>query len=492
MPAPGSVSILPVCLVLAPTYSLLNNMQRFSSVLYSSVLYPLFFLVGLGLVVAGCDESPTSVDDFDVQPNVNVSTTSLSLVLSGGDSAVEFSVDYQGLNSAPVAEGSGVLTVEKASESGSPTNGAQTWRVTTNESVSGIVEEAVTVRSPAGGREIRDTLSVRVSPFVVTSEFTNDFAVVADFEDAQRDSMASGGTMITPVEGRSNVSSNSNGVTALEVQASGSGAVTFERRASGVGADRFTFLVKPDPSTDFNLTLTFTDEDDGAEETHEITIPVNAGDQWLKYGIAFGQIGSTFDPVATRAGGNGPMVSVQMSADAAVTYAVDELMLANETSAVAEIEDFERTSLAYGPPFCPPDFENVSSPLSEASDGFTAQSIAGSGCFGYNYQFDGGPALFLNLQGSDVLSVRGNATAGDSLFVFVETADGNAGGFEFGSGYQVGLPVGTWGTVDIPLDSLGDDASALGSAGITNVGFEARGEDPDFIIDDIIIRRSGN
>jgi len=461
-------------------------MRRSFTLFLSIAIIALF-----GASLTGCDESPTSVEDFDIQPNVSVSTSSLSLVLSGAQSTVSFEVNYQGLSTHPTAEGTGVLSLTKAEENGSPSNGSQTWSVGADGSVSGIVEETVVVRSPTGGDEIVDSLSVRVAPFVVTSDFSTGFATIADYEDSQRDSSATGGTTFEIVE---DVATGSNGVRAMRVNASGSGAVTFERRASAPNADRFTFLVKPSPDTDFTLTLTFTEEANGGEVEHQIQVPVNAGTEWLKYGIAFSQIGADFNPVAARAGGNGPLLRVSLSADQAVTYHVDQLMLADETSAQLEIEDFERTSLAYGPPFCPPTF-GASDDVAEQSDGFTARSVQGTGCFGYNYSSTGAD-LFLDVSGRDVVSFLANASPGDSIFVFVETpegADGRPGGFTFDNGIQVGLPApGSWGRVEIPIDSLGDNPAALQSAGISNVGFEARGDDPDFLIDDVKIGPTEN
>jgi hypothetical protein len=94
------------------------------------------------------------------------------------------------------------------------------------------------------------------------------------------------------------------------------------------------------------------------------------------------------------------------------------------------------------------------------------------------------------------VSFLANASPGDSIFVFVETpegADGRPGGFTFDNGIQVGLPTpGSWGRVEIPIDSLGNNPAALQSAGISNVGFEARGDDPDFLIDDVKIGPSEN
>lgn len=442
----------------------------------------LFLFAVLGLVAVGCDNSPTSVDDFDVQPDVEVSSSSLSLVLTGAESSTDFQVSYQGLESVPTAEGTGILSLEKAQESGSSQNGEQVWAVGTSESVSGIVQESVIIRSPTRDGEVTDTLSVTVSPFSVTSDFSAGFAAVADYEDAQRDSSGTGGTTITLQTSESNNPTGSTGTNYLEVNASGSGAAVFERRASAPNSDRFTFLIRQ-TDTAFDLTLTFTEETGSGTTDHQITVPVNAGSQWLKYGIAFSQIGEDFNPVASRAGGNGPLTKVEFSASENVTYALDQLMLGTANATQVEIMDFERTTVEYS-------FGGVtlgtSGDVADNSDGFMARTIGstGGGGFGYNYSL-----LFPSVEGSDVVSLRANASEGDSLYVFVETPSGE-GEFNYGNGIQVGLPSGEWGTVEIRVDSLGNTPSALQSAGISNVGFEARGNDPDFMIDDVKIKSS--
>jgi hypothetical protein len=79
---------------------------------------------------------------------------------------------------------------------------------------------------------------------------------------------------------------------------------------------------------------------------------------------------------------------------------------------------------------------------------------------------------------------------GDSLNVFIETPGGE-GGYD-NSGTTVGLPVGEWGTVTVPLSDLGDDVGTLAQPGIRNVGFTATGDQPDILIDDIVIRPASN
>jgi hypothetical protein len=314
----------------------------------------------------------------------------------------------------------------------------------------------------------------------------------ADYEDGQRDSSATGGTTLQPDS--SVVSPTSNGLTSLRIDATAGGTATLERPANLPRSDRLRFLLKPSPDTSFALSLTFVETDDGSEETHEVSVPVDTGDTWQRVEVPFSDLGPGFDPVAPRAGGNGGFLRLELSADEAVTYHVDEFEFGTESRGHTELMDFERTSLAYGPSFCPPTFED-SSDVAVESDGFTARHVMGSGCFGYNYgSGPNRPGLFVDAEGSDVLSLRLKSDVGGTLRAFVETPFGT-GGFTTENAVTVPLPTSnSWTRVEIPIDSLGDDPSALRSPGIWNVGFVASGPDggeADFLIDDVKVVGAG-
>jgi len=433
----------------------------------------------VAVAFAGCDSSPSTVEDIDIQPILN-SPRSFNIVLIGGTNSQDFTVQYQGLDAPPEATGTETLTLEKQSESGDPAEtGEQTWRASFNGSADGIVNESIVISSSSQGETVTDTVDVTISPFAVTTDFTADFATVADFEDPQRTVTASGGATVNTVQ---SVATSSNGLNALQV--TGPGGVVFERTANGAASDRLSFLLQPNSDTAFDLTLTLTALVNGSEVDYEYVLPVPAGSNWLEFGIGFAQIGEDFNPVSEAAGGTGPLVRIEFSTSASVTYGLDEVSLATANATQVEINDFEQTSLAYGPPFCPPTFDETDDVASNA-DGPTARTIQGGGCFGYNYQTgSGGPALFVDADASSVVSFLARGTAGDSVDVFIETADGNAGGF--GGSVRVALPIGEWDEVRVPVTDLGSPG-ALRTSGITNVGFTSAGEEPDFAIDNIRI-----
>lgn len=432
-------------------------------------------LIFFGGTLMGCDETPTSVQDFDIQPALN-SPSGVSLSLTGNPTT-SFDVTYQGFDSHPTATGGENLTVEKVSEEGTPSEGEQSWEASFEGQISGIIDREIIVSGPSGDRTISDTISVTISRATIVRQFTNDFLVAADFEDDTRSYSSSGGTTIVPDTLDSVTEANSSGTAFIEVQSAPSGAATVTRRTNAAEADRFSFLIRPSSMTDFNLTLTFTEETGGGTETHDITLPVNSGDQWFKYQVGLDQVDPDFNPVAQRSGGDGPLVDVSFSTDKQVTFAIDELRFANASGPVADIHDFETTDLAYGPPFCPPTFGSTSD-VAESSDGFNARTVEGAGCFGYNYS-----GVNVDVDGNDVLSFRVNSSAGSDLTVFLQA--GGQGGF--GSSIVKTLPTGGWTTVEIPISDLGDSPAALNSSpGIKNFGFEA-GSGADFAIDDIRI-----
>ena len=439
----------------------------------------IFLILVLGVALVGCDSSPTSVQDFEVQPNLEASSNSLSLVLAQGNTS--FQTSYQGLDSHPQAEGTGGLSLEKSNESGTPEDGSQEWSVGYTESPDGVVQENIILRSAGGGGEVVDTLSVTVSRFIVRSSFSNTSAVIADYEGSQRSLSTTGGT--SAAFDSTVVSQNSAGVASLMIEGSPNGSATISRRTNAPDSDRFSFLVHPDPSTSFTLTLTFTEETGGGTTTHEVDVPVEAGDQWLEYGIAFSQIGDDFNPVASRSGGNGPFVSVEMSADANATYYVDGLSFDSGDRMVAEIHDFDRTSFEYSCVTL-----STSNDVADASDGFNSREIDGSGCFGYNYA-----TLRADLSPDGVISARVNASEGDELYIFLETRNGNAGGYEYGNGTTVTLPTGGRQTIAGTASNPGDDVAALQDPGLQNIGLEStQGNTSTFLIDDIRLREPSN
>jgi hypothetical protein len=435
-------------------------MRRTATLLLS---FALLMFLGVGLV--GCDESPTSVNDFDVQPGLD-SPGALSLVLTEG--AVDLQVSYQGLDEAPSVETTGGLQAESAEESGSPQNGDQRWTLSYDGEVEGSVTEQAIVQAAGQGRTISDTVNVTVSPFLIQSNFSPTFASVADFEERTL-STANGASAAFD---STVVSGSSAGVASLQIESPASGTATIERTTSVPDANRFTFLIRPDQSTDFTLTFSFTEEADGGTTTHELDILVPAGTEWSKYVISLDQISADFEPVAERAGGNGALQSISMTTDADVTYYVDEVGFANEEQMLAEVHDFDRTTFEYTCSSMTP-----SEDVAEGSTGMVSREVGAGGCFGYNYNL-----LYADVEAGDVLSFWAKSAEEQTRLVFVETPNGD-GGYNFDNGVDVTIPGGNeWSKVEIPVESLGDDPAALLSSGIQNIGFD---NGQQLLIDDI-------
>lgn len=444
-------------------------------------------LVLAALAFAACDSGPTSVEDFDIQPAITVSTTSLTFT-AGQTPAATFTVRYQGLDAAPEATAAAGVDFELVEETGSPQSGSRTWAVSYSGDVpsAGSVEELVTIRSVSGGREILDEVRLQVnSPVSITETFQSRLAVVEDYEGEVRQLLATGGTttqVVTDV-----VASNSSGLRALRVDASGSGSVVFARPVNAPGQGVFSFLLRSDDA--FTLTVAFADQAGAEVETFTVDVPVEGGGVWRRYTIAATQLFDGFNPVAVRSGGDGPLQNVSFSASAAATYYLDDIAFGTSDGPTIEVEDFESTNNAYNCGLAQSDTDGVAA----GADGITGRRFTyteGGNCFGYNFQSDG-PALFLDAGSNAALRLTiGNVSRAFNLYVFVETG---GGAYAYGTGEVVSIAAGgAFRTVTVPLADLGGSLGALKSPGITNVGFEVRRPDGDsttepisFTLDDV-------
>jgi hypothetical protein len=459
------------------------------------------------ITLTSCDDSPSSVEDFEIQPTVEVSTQQVGFI-AGQTPDPTLELVYQGLDEHPSAEtGLPDLVAEKVEENGTPEDGNQTWSLKyTSTFEENSLNDTLSVTAPGGGRTIEKRLPVRVdNPVSVVSDFESSFALVTDYETGYTGGTENGagilygweasGSSVADTTEESAVSSN--GETSLEIDATAGDPITFTREISTPGSNVFRFLIKPDANTDFTLTLGFTEETGSGLQTREIDVSVPSGSQWQQYNVAVGEIFSDFNPVAVRSGGNGPLKEISMTTDADVSFSVDQLMMGTPQSTLQEVNDFQATSNAYG------DFSNIefgeTTDLGPSNTGTVARTMSwasGGSFFGYN--FDG---LRPSLEGSDVLSLEiGQVDRGFFLYVFVQTpqdAEGNRiGGFSFAEGDSLEIAADqSWRNRSIQISELGEDPSALKDPGITNVGFEIRRLDSDdssepinFAIDDIVLR----
>jgi hypothetical protein len=447
-------------------------------------------LVLSGLAVSGCDQAPGSVQDIAIQPALEAPTSLTIIILDSGQGSKEFSVQYQGFDDHPTLSSSNAdLTLERLEQTGDPEAGAQTWRATFTRVPDTILDETVTLTGTADGQEITRQISVLVAEIDISTEFSSSYAAIADYEDGIRDVSTTGGATAEIVE---DASPDSNGDQSLRVETTAGGAVTVEREASGPGTDRLAFLVKPDPSTTFTLDIAITEGVDGGEETQSLSIPITSGPTWRQYRIEYDKFGEGIDPVSEAAGGSGSFKSISFTSDGPATYHLDEISLADASSNVVEIHNFDSTTNAYGS-FSDIEFSNSNNVAANA-DGPTSRSLSytsGGQFFGYNYD-----PIKVDVTANDFLSLRvGEVSRDFDLFIFVETYDGE-GGYTFDAGITRSISAGAdWRQINVALDELGTDPSALDNPGVSNVGFEVRRPATDtttepinFLIDDIRFR----
>jgi len=473
-------------------------MRRQSTPVLSSALLLVF-----AVALVGCDQTPNSPEDFRVQGTMD-SPAALTLT---PDLAPEFTVEYQGLESVPSIDAPSRIGVEMVGEpQGNPSEtGSATWRLSLDGEVENLLEQDnVLIRgSTVGGREVVDTLAASVTTsLTVQAEFTSSFYTFADYEgDVTIDNYGLEEDFTpSPEEFESepyeNSPEGSNGIRFLEIDATSGGAVSIERQMNLPNSDFFSFLIRPASSL-FTLTITMTEETGGGEVRRELELPIPPGDDWLKVGIPFGLFGEDFNPVDSRSGGNGPLISVRLSADADVEYAVDEMLFGigptegESFKARAELHDFEETNLAFGPPFSPNNtfgFSTVGDEdfmVANESDGITARSIGPDAPnFGYDTGgggFDTGTTfVMVDVDGDDVLSFLVKDTEGGGEIDASLSADGFSGSVTVGP-----FPQGEWERVEIPIQEFGDPAAAL-DPGISG-SFFGLNVDGEIFVDDIKI-----
>jgi hypothetical protein len=448
-------------------------------------------LICVGAIFTGCDGNPTSVEEFEVQPDLEISSSDLSLFRTGESGTASFDVTYQGFDDPPKANGKDLILEktakdEELSDGVDTWEGEQTWTASfDSNSFDGRITESVNrniiVGGEKNGREVTDTISVTINPGAIIRDFTNDFFVAADYEDASYS--GSGGTVVEPDTLLSPNLVNSSGTGYLTVISEPSGSATVTRRTKTKKANRFSFLIRPDDSTDFDLTLTF--EASGGN-THKVSLPVSADGQqrWFRYQVDFDQLDPGFNPIA-----DGPLLNVGLSTDEPVAFAVDELRLEDSDGPVADVHDFDNFDPGRSNPFTSfSRFATVDTTQDVAanSDGVTALRVKASRGFGprFGYIFQG-VGVNVDVDGDDVLFFRVKASENTELEIYLE-AFGEGG---FGRDKPVTRTldgVANWINVEIPISELGDEPSVLFTQGLETIGFTA-GSDADFVIDDIRI-----
>ena len=78
----------------------------------------------------------------------------------------------------------------------------------------------------------------------------------------------------------------------------------------------------------------------GEGVTRELEAPVETGEQWLQYNLAVGALFEDVNPVAARAGGNGPLQSITFTTDQDVSYHLDDVTMGTAAGGALEINDF--------------------------------------------------------------------------------------------------------------------------------------------------------
>lgn len=455
----------------------------------------------LTLSVQGDAENLEETIPVQVQNPLRTSQEAFTFV-AGQSPQPSITVDYEGIESAPVLEADGApVDIELVTDEGDPQDGgSRTWLLEYAEPIDGdSVTEVLQLVSESGSASYSRAIEVQFNNAItVSSDFSSEFISVEDFEtEFSVPEVEDQGATTSSIEQAA--AENSIGLNALEIDAAAGDPVTLVREASLPDLNVLSFLVRPDPNDEINLTLILEEEVDGEIVEREVGLLIEPGSEWVQYEVALDALLEDFNPVAERADGNGPLQSISFVTGSDVSYAIDDVMMGTTDGPQAEINDFEVTNSAYGSfSDIELDFSDV---VEEGSPGFTSRSFSyaeGGNFFGYNFNNNGADIFFANAENGDLVLSMGQVSEDFGLYTFVETPEG-AGGYGFDSGQTIEIEASDgWQEVRIPLSELGDDPSALLNPGIGNIGFELRREDEDaeepleLLIDDIRLDATGN
>lgn len=455
------------------------------------------------MTVSGEGDTGTVSEDIEVQVQNPLRTSQEAFTFVAGQSPQpSITVDYEGIESAPVLEADGApVDIELVTDEGDPQDGgSRTWLLEYTEPIDGdSVTEVLQLVSESGSASYSRAIEVQFNNAItVSSDFSSEFISVEDFEtEFSVPEVEDQGATTSSIEQAA--AENSIGLNALEIDAAAGDPVTLVREASLPDLNVLSFLVRPDPNDEINLTLILEEEVDGEIVEREVGLLIEPGSEWVQYEVALDALLEDFNPVAERADGNGPLQSISFVTGSDVSYAIDDVMMGTTDGPQAEINDFEVTNSAYGSfSDIELDFSDV---VEEGSPGFTSRSFSyaeGGNFFGYNFNNNGADIFFANAENGDLVLSMGQVSEDFGLYTFVETPEG-AGGYGFDSGQTIEIEASDgWQEVRIPLSELGDDPSALLDSGIGNIGFELRREDEDaeepleLLIDDIRLDATGN
>ena len=456
------------------------------------------------MTVSGEGDTGTVSQDIDVQiNNPLVIQQDFFTFVAGQSPSPRINVEYEGIEEAPVlTTEAAALDIELIEDEGNPQDGGmRSWSVEYTEEIDGdSVTEMVRLESDGASAAYARDIEVQFNDVIsTTTDFSSRFILVEDFETDFEvpEFTTEGGTTADRQTAES--AANSIGLNSLEINAAAGDPVTLERRVSAPGLNVMSFLIKPDPNEDIDLTVTLAEEVNGDIVEYDVGLLVEAGAEWVRYEVALDALLADFNPVAERAGGNGPLESVSFTTDSDVTYYLDDVMLGTTDGPQLEINDFEITNGPYGG-FSDIELDFVDI-VEDNAPGFTARSMSyteGGNFFGYNFNANGADIFLADAADADLVLRLGQVSEDFGLFAFIE-AEGDAGGYGFGGGqtYEIEASDG-WQEVRIPVSELGDDPSALLDPGIGNVGFELQREEEDedtaleLLIDDIRLDATGN
>ena len=161
---------------------------------FATTCLSVLVLMLASITLTGCDETPGTVNDIAIQPDLSFPSSIAVIILDDGTGQTEFTLEYQGLDEHPSLESSNAdLALERLSQSGTPEAGEQRWRASYNQVPDDILDETITLSTTAKGESLTRSISALVAEIQITTDFTASFANVIDYEDEVRSIETAGG-----------------------------------------------------------------------------------------------------------------------------------------------------------------------------------------------------------------------------------------------------------------------------------------------------------
>lgn len=469
-----------------------------------SLRYALALVVGLTFVA--CDDGGPTAPPDPTDPAIGASSeVKFEAEPQQTVGPEEVTITYSDLDETPSVDlpESEFFTIEPVGrDSTTDQNGDISGSFTYNVSYTAPTQGGASAQILATGvnSALNDTLETRIDLIGQLDVEPPTPVYTATVYDWETPGFSSGSsTTLTEVD---QAAANSSGESSFEVQLGAQTGQFSINRQTNVTGDNTLLRFIADGDIDQTVELTFTLED-ASGNTASATQIVSGGTGWSQYEIPLSEFSNIDGVSLSRANGgllNRVSVEAEIISDGnSATFFIDELGFGTDNTTSVVLFDLEGPRFPGGTEgdgiYGDTGASATSTDVAAESDGTTSGQVTpNNGFFGFNYYAaEGFGNINIPLQPSDVLSFRIKSSGAFTLTALIE---------EFDDGSQEGWNAeveiagnGEWTLYTIPISQFGGGSSTIDPSGppeqiIYNVGFEAPSSAPEFLMDDIKLRRN--